>query len=484
MARSALRSHFGSSALVRTRGAMRPAWLLLQCSALLRGPQLTELAASRRGKGKRIGPLSPPLVNPLLPVSNPYLPDIPTGIVAELYPVAPKDAVAPPSDGVGIYGPLDRSAVVDQMAWRSSFPGETPDAAPGLAGRWLVAQPDRTDVPPPLSAPVPMPGPKPEDFSINPPVAQATEDKVPAVYGRYFNQNYHRELARLDEARLQGEISRVDTDGDGGVTAQEFELEMHDRQHRSVADKETLFDKYKDANNVITTTNFKRLAATGYAPLNMVPLPIKSSASETGFWGTQWKCPENQVATGARLEVATWTPGADNTMVNGVELTCKSISGAGGPAPAGGGTDQYQTAEGKFGDFHDGACADGEAIDGARVRLLPYLPTQDNLGVTDVLFTCRSRDLTQRTNFTFAYPPPPKDAALGGWDAVQYCATGEFVCSVQTRVDPYGPDKMGVTTVGFGCCGGSADCTAVCSHSSVHDITPECKACKAALKGA
>ena len=53
-----------------------------------------------------------------------------------------------------------------------------------------------------------------------------------------------------------------------------------------------------------------------------VPLPIMSSASETGFWGTQWKCPENQVATGARLKVATWTPGADNTMVNGVELTC------------------------------------------------------------------------------------------------------------------------------------------------------------------
>ena len=48
------------------------------------------------------------------------MPDIPTGIVAELYPVAPKDAVAPPSDGIGIYGPLDRSSVVDQMAWRSS----------------------------------------------------------------------------------------------------------------------------------------------------------------------------------------------------------------------------------------------------------------------------------------------------------------------------------------------------------------------------
>ena len=120
------------------------------------------------------------------------------------------------------------------------------------------------------------------------------------------------------------------------------------------------------ANNVITATNFKRLAATGYAPLDMVPderlfecklgthsvctawqqsashsarrvavpirpskeaevpLPIKSSASETGFWGTQWKCPENQVATGARLKVATWTPGADNTMVNGVELTCST----------------------------------------------------------------------------------------------------------------------------------------------------------------
>jgi hypothetical protein len=367
------------------------------------------------------------------------------------------------------------------MAWRSAFPGETPDKPDGLAGRDLVAQPDRTDVVPPFS--VPMPGPKAEDFAMNPPVANAVEDKVPGQFSRYFNQQYHREAARDFEARLEDEMRRADTNNDGGIEHKEFKKELEERQHRNVEDVKTLFDKYTmgGTSPVMSKENFKALAATGYAPLGMKPLPLQAVASETGYWGSQFKCPEaHPVAIGARMKVLPYALGQDNTMVNGLELECGTIDGASAPDQEG---DTMQSAEGTDGRWMDvKKCPEGMAIDSMRARLLPYLSTQDNTGLTNVSFTCRSKTLTEvdKTSVTFAIAEPSdvKPSPLGGWNPPQICPIGSFMCSLQTRVDTFASDKMGITMLTSGCCGGFSDCSSVCSSKD----SLECKSCQDAKK--
>jgi hypothetical protein len=461
---------------------MRALWLTAYCSfAALRlrdtGTQLKEL------KG---GPLSPPVLNPFLPVTNPYAPSIPTGVVEELYPVAPKDALSPPGDGGPfIYGPLDRSKVVDQLAWRSAFPGETPGTVPGLAGRTLVAQPDRVEVPIPKSAQNESPGA--ESFQIDPPVANAPEDKIPAEFSRYFNQQYHKEGARKFEARLEDEMLRADVNGDGGITNEEFQLELKDRQHRSQDEINKLFDKYKDRNNVITKQNFKRLAATGYEPLNMVKLPLSESVADpaAGYWGTAFQCPPKTIAVGARTKVLPYKAGADNTVLNGVEILCGTLEPGGntkdGVVAGWEQGDMFQSAEGPDGSWSAAkTCPEGQAIDGMRVRKLPYLSTQDNTGLTNVTFNCRSKTLLDSGAVGFSVAEP-SGAAMGGWEAPQTCPTGQFICKMQTRADPYGADKMGLTVLSFACCGGYADCgvdgsSGVCQNKD----SKECKMCREA----
>jgi hypothetical protein len=407
--------------------------------------------------------------------------------VEELYPVAPKDALVPPGDGGGLvsYGPLDRSTVVDQLAWRSAFPGETPENLPGLAGRTLVAQPDRTDVPIPRSIQNMAKGA--ESFSIDPPVANAPEDKMPAEYTRYFNQQYHREAARKFEAALENEVHRADVNGDGGITNEEFQLELNDRQHRSQEEINSLYDKYKDRNNVLTKQNFRRLAATGYDVPNQAKLPMAQDILDPapGFWGSQFKCPPKTIAVGARTKVLPYSVGADNTVLNAVEILCGTLE-AGGNTKSGvvlgwEQGDAFQSAEGPDGSWSEAQiCPEGQAIDGMRVRKLPYLSTQDNTGLTNVTFECRSKTLLESKNLGFAVAEP-KGAAMGGWEAPQTCATGQFICKMQTRADPYGSDKMGLTVLSFGCCGGYADCGVAGSSGVCKDVNAkECKMCREA----
>jgi hypothetical protein len=405
--------------------------------------------------------------------------------------VAPKDALAPPGDeGPFLYGPLDRSKIVDQLAWRSAFPGETPDKLPGLAGRTLVAQPDRTDVPVPKSLQNMSPGA--ESFSIDPPVANAPEDAMPAEYSRYFNQQYHKEAAREFEAALEGEVHRADVNGDGGITNEEFQLELKDRQHRSQDEINKLFDKVKDRNNVITKQNFKRLAATGYEPPNMVKLPISQSINDPapGFWGTAFQCPPTTIAVGARAKSLPFGDprpgmGYDNTALNAVEILCGTLAPGGntksGVIAGWEQGDMFQSAEGPDGSWTEAqVCPEGQAIDGMRVRKLPYLSTLDNTGLTNVTFECRSKTLLDFGTLGFPIAEP-KGAVMGGWEAPQTCPTGQFICKMQTRVDPHGSDKMGLTVLSFGCCGGYADCgvdgsTGVCKDTS----SKECKQCREA----
>jgi hypothetical protein len=430
--------------------------------------------------------MSPPIINPFLPLSNPYAPAPPAGVVEELYPVAPKDSLTPPGDdGPFIYGPLDRSQVVDQLAWRSAFPGETPDMLPGLAGRTLIAQPDRTNIPVPKS--LQNMAKSADSFSMNPPVANAPEDKMPPEYSRYFNQQYHREAAREFEARLEDEMHRADTTPDNEISSQEFKDELEARQHKSEDETTKLFDKYKDRTNVIAKQNFKRLASTGYAPLGMEQLPMGQTVDDPfpGFWGSQFACPPKTVAVGTRVKVLPYAAGADNTMLNGVEILCGTLEPGGntqsGVVVGWEQGDQFQSAEGPDGSWSERKmCPEGQAIDGIRIRKLPYLSTQDNTGLTNVTFQCRSKALLESENVGFAVEEP-KGAALGGWEGPQSCAMGQFICKMQTRVDPFGVDKMGLTFLSFACCGGYADCgvdgtSGVCKDAG----TKECKTCREA----
>merc|ERR1719161_2961082 len=210
-----------------------------------------------------------------------------------------------------------------------------------------------------------------------------------------------------------------DVNGDGGITNEEFQLELKDRQHRSQDEINKLFDKYKDRNNVVTKQNFKRLAGTGYEPLNMVKLPLSESVQDpaAGYWGTAFQCPPKTIAVGARTKVLPYSSDADNTVLNGVEILCGTLAAGGntntGVVAGWEQGDMFQSAEGPDGSWSAAQiCPEGQAIDGLRVRKLPYLSTQDNTGLTNVTFQCRSKTLLDFKELGFNVAEP-KGAGMG-----------------------------------------------------------------------
>jgi len=447
---------------------------ILQCSLARLGHQDTQLNELDEKSDQKDGPLSRAIgtwPNPVLPRTNPYDSDIPS-VVEEMLNDAPKDALTPPGAfGMAINGPMDRSVIVDQNAWKSAFPDDHPvkDPAEGtrLEERSLQGPLDNTD--PYIPAWQQNMGPGASSFEMNPPVANAPEDSIDGSYSRYFNQQHYKELDREHEVYLNSELARADVNKDGDVDHEEFNLELRDRQKRSDTDLDDLFKRAANVNNVVTAGNYKQLADTGYAPLHQSPLPISVVASNFGYWGSLAKCGDSKVATGARIKMANHVEGSDNTRVNGVELACAGDASDDGP----------KSSEGPLGAWTDWkSCPSGYSINGAKMRMLPYLDSQDNLGITDVVFSCQQDTLVGLEELKFDSEVIEPKEALGGWQPMQNCPVGSFVCSVQTRVGEHLEDKIGLTTAQFGCCGHALDCSVPCSADA---SSPECSACNAAV---
>jgi len=348
----------------------------------------------------------------------------------------------------------------------------------------------------------------PADKISNGPYAVTHVDRVPDKYAKFMDQATQRDAARLTQNALVDAFKRVDTDSDNSISSTEFDAEVKGRQKKTTPQADVLWKQYHlSPGTDMSQAEFTKLAKTGYdlgqKYVNRTDMSVTMTPPQTtdkGFWGGGAACPEGKYIMGVQIKVKPNAETGDNTALNCVKFKCE------------GGT-EIQTAEGEDGAWTAYAeCLPGQEIYALSVRVEPFRLGQDNTGINDLMFKCRSDGHSETTTLMFGEATPAqtnqegyifvnggyvkksettaddkkyvvgagKVAADGGWSEELTCGTNGALCGAQGRLfnPPANPsgrpvDKMGVTDFRFFCCSKNLDCAGPCKDPTSTD----CKSC-------
>eukprot|EP00927_Polykrikos_kofoidii_P040185 TRINITY_DN34397_c0_g1_i1.p1 TRINITY_DN34397_c0_g1~~TRINITY_DN34397_c0_g1_i1.p1 ORF type:complete len:557 (+),score=70.09 TRINITY_DN34397_c0_g1_i1:87-1757(+) len=331
------------------------------------------------------------------------------------------------------------------------------------------------------------------------PVAYA--DRVPTAVARYLSEVHNRQIEHQEKSRSGDQFKIVDTDGDGLISAEEFENEIVGFQQKTPNEARILWDQYKfNHPEELTEDEFKRLFRTGFdvgsiaRPDLLSVLTASDVAVDMGYWGSGAACPNGTFATGAQLKKQPMSASqdADNTGVNALKLRC----GEGGTSTV------VSSAEGPGGAWTpEVVCPQGQTIFGIRVRGKTLELSSDNSGVNDLELFCRvpatpgvvptitrvaadtvtgsigTAGAADKTKLSFEATPTE-----GSWSREMDCpGLDSGICGAQVRLQTEDDsDAMGVTDARFYCCGVPLDCTNVCQGQRPGAPSAACADCRRA----
>jgi len=329
-------------------------------------------------------------------------------------------------------------------------------------------------------------------------------DRIPDKYAKLFDQAVARDAKRLIQNRLNAAFHRVDTDDDNSISSTEFDAEVQGRQKKTADQAGVLWKQYHvTAEPDMSQEEFTKLAITGFdlgqQYVNRSDMSVILKVPQTadmGFWGGGAACPEGKYINGVQIKVKPNSNEGDNTALNCVRFKCE-------------GGAEIATAEGADGAWTEYAqCPEGEEIYALSVRIQPYRLGQDNTGINDLMFKCRSNGHSKTATLMFGEKTPPqaqqegyvfvngnyvkrsettaddqkvvvgagKVATDGGWSSELTCGTNGALCGAQGRL--FNPnsdeDKMGVTDFRFFCCSKGLDCSGSCKDPQ----STSCLSCK------
>lgn len=335
------------------------------------------------------------------------------------------------------------------------------------------------------------------------PHAVVDADKVPGKYDKFFDQTFKREQVRQEQKRLSDAFARVDADDDNAISNTEWKAEVEGRQKKTEEQADILWKQYHEAEDPdMTRGEFEKVARTGFDlgqkfvdRTDMSAVLKGPPAADLGFWGGGAACPAGKFVKGVQMKVKANANTGDNTAVNCVKFKCEDGS-------------EIQTAEGPDGDWTKWAeCLEGQTIYAVSVRIMEYHGGQDNSGINDLSFQCRSSGHEETTKLKFGKAVPPAeqtgyvfvngeyvaknqtdvdDKAVvvgdgtpgdqGGWSQELDCGTNSALCGAQGRLYSIdgNKDNMGITDFRFFCCSKPVLCTVPCANPTSTD----CLACK------
>jgi len=394
----------------------------------------------------------------------------------------PQEGVIKEPDGIMV--PLEDQVVVASQD-RLTLPGFDQALLHPLGMYPLVAPAERI-----------IPGPHPV----------ANLDKIPGKYDKFFDQTMRRDAKRLKQKALTDAFNRVDTDDDMAISSTEYDAEVKGRQKKTDDQAQILWKQYHMSDNPdMNQEEFQKMASTGFDlgqrfvnRSDMSAILVPPQTTQKGFWGGGAACPEGNFIKGVQIKVQPNGDGGDNTALNCVKFKCED------------GT-EIQTAEGADGAWTEWAeCLPGQTIAALSVRVMAYRLGQDNSGINDLMFKCRSPGHEETTTLMFGTKAPAqadqkgyvfvngnyvkksetdvddkavvvgsgKVATDGGWSEELTCGTNGGLCGAQGRLFnvPGGKDNMGVTDFRFFCCNQNVDCSVPCAPPK--DTSTDCKACQ------
>lgn len=327
----------------------------------------------------------------------------------------------------------------------------------------------------------------PADGTNQGPYPVAYADRVPVQYARFYDQVYDRKVGLEAVTDVDNLFHKVDIDKDGSISAEEYNQEVEGRQKKTTPQAEALWAIYKKDNSAdMSEGDFKQLAKTGFdvgqefiARKDIASIIEAEAGSNLGFWGAGVACPDGHFVNAVRLKVMPLEEGADNSALNAIGLKCDD------------GT-EITSAEGADGTWSDwGECPEGEFVYGFRARAQGYDKSVDNTGVNDLMFQCRSKDMTSMKEVRFGDPQTlagmDRNAVIangatsseGGWSGESTCGNHGLNCGIQVRLrveQGEEGDDMGITDLRFFCCVSPVDCSTVCRDNQI--LTPECATCR------
>lgn len=376
-----------------------------------------------------------------------------------------------------------------------------------IEDRTIIARPDvlrNADAVAHLMGKDPYPLIAPADRVAPGPYPQSIEDKVETAYARYFTQVAGADKARKYYAEVVDDFNRVDTDGDNSLNEEEYNSEVEGRQNKSESEAAYLWRKFHHGSGEVgmSKLEYMRLAKSGFDlgeyyvnRSDLSTVMTLNPAPHTGFWGSGASCPPHTFVQGVKLKVMPTGTG-DNTGVNCIKFKCSDGS-------------EIQTAEGPDGSWSNWAeCLPGQMVYKLKVRVQSYTMGQDNSGINDLSFGCRSSDLANTSTLIFnnqqqlvkaeegfvrvgdnyvkrAYTTAEETGVVrakgsvgisGGWSEDHSCGTSGLLCGAMVRLYSVegAKDNMGVTDARFFCCSKDLDCTKTCEDAP---NTAKCQNC-------
>mmetsp|Transcript_136320 Transcript_136320/g.240947 ORF Transcript_136320/g.240947 Transcript_136320/m.240947 type:complete len:599 (+) Transcript_136320:181-1977(+) len=340
------------------------------------------------------------------------------------------------------------------------------------------------------------------------PYPRSIEDNVDQKYAKYFTQMAENERERVFHAAAVKDYHRVDSDNDNVLSWDEYRGELEGHQKKKEDEARYLWRKFHHGNtDSMSASEFKQLAVTGFdLGEDYVNRSVRSDvmgvltfekAPHIGFWGSGAACAPGSFVKGVQLKVKP-TGAWDNTGVNALKFRCDDGK-------------EVQTAEGPDGNWSDWAeCLPGQRVFSVKARVQPFMTGQDNSGVNDLSFQCRSPDVVKNTRLLFsnndqltqveegyvlvdgsyvkASAATEAKAGIvrargdvglnGGWSEDQSCGTNGLLCGAMVRLmsDGVTKDNMGITDMRFMCCSKALDCSSVCQTTTQ---STDCQACMA-----
>lgn len=329
-------------------------------------------------------------------------------------------------------------------------------------------------------------------------------DKVPAHYDKFFDQTMMREANRMEQKKLTATFNRVDSDDDNAISSTEFDAEVKGRQKKTDEQAQVLWKQYHTSSDPdMTAAEFEKMAKTGFYlgqkfvnRSDISGVLATPQAADLGFWGGGAACPAGKFIKGVQIKVKPNADVGDNTALNCVKFKCDDDS-------------EIQTAEGPDGAWTEWAeCLKGQVIYAVSVRIMAYKFGQDNSGINDLMFKCRSAGQEESTTLMFGNNVPQSEqqgyifvngvyvkrslttvddkavvvgqgvpATQGGWSEEITCGSSGGICGAQGRLFnvPGEKDNMGITDFRFFCCSKGKDCSTPCQQPTSTD----CRACQA-----
>jgi len=322
----------------------------------------------------------------------------------------------------------------------------------------------------------------------------ASEDRIADKYAKYFEQLYDGEWKRKGAEYLAQALKTADTDGDGSISRDEFDGVVKDHQHKSDEEADRLWGRYHmTLSEDMNADEFIAMAHDGFdlgyvnrSDIGQVLVP--QCPSEFGFWGGGVACANGSFVIGASIQVKPISEGnasVDNTALNNIKLKCDDGS-------------EINSMGNDDGEWSPVAeCPGGQFVYGFSARNQKWIPNNDNTGLNDIKFLCRSADLNNISTIRYGNSSGPEGqgssptdvwapievATEGGWGPEFNCGANGLICGIQTRVQLASEefkDGMGVTDARFFCCNSPLNCTAPCTADK---LSQPCQSCLNQQKG-